>query len=32
MEVPRIWWMCVHEVEDTMFKNEIEDSLNYVGR
>ena len=24
--------VCLHEIEGAMFKNEIEDSVNYIGR
>ena len=24
MEVPRIWWMCAHEIKGAMLKDEID--------
>ena len=32
MDVPRTWWMCVHEIVGAVIQNETQDYANYVGR
>lgn len=30
MVVPRIWWMCAHEIEGAMLTDEIDNCVNIL--